>query len=388
MKLTSKQQRTLDLFLELGSKKKVAQALCVNESTVRRSLSIIEAKGFAPWFSGAVIPEHLKVAKTTVEYGPDGEVKREWKRLIPNHETMTEFVDSLCQRIKGKIQLPKPTSPSSLQYDENVLAEICCFDAHIGMYASASETNDIDYNSDVATKRIHNTTAALLGRLGNPAELVVTFGGDMLHSDTRNNTTEKSNNPLDVDSRYQAIVDKAVAVCYDVVAMAAEVAKNVTVVILEGNHSWHSEVWLAKCLEYGYMDCDNVKIVRQKSARKTLIWGNNLLVWTHGDNVAMNKWQGVISTEFAKEWGNTKYRHLKMGHVHHKKAKTAKSVVTYDDKSGWIENHGLLVEYLPALTATDAWHAANGFIGSQKAMTGFQYHKDHGLITRLYEPAH
>jgi len=77
-----------------------------------------------------------------------------------------------------------------------------------------------------------------------------------------------------------------------------------------------------------------------------------------------------------------------MGHVHHKKAKTAKSVVTYDDKSGWIENHGLLVEYLPALTATDAWHAANGFIGSQKAMTGFQYHKDHGLITRLYEPAH
>jgi len=76
-----------------------------------------------------------------------------------------------------------------------------------------------------------------------------------------------------------------------------------------------------------------------------------------------------------------------MGHVHHKKSNSAKRVVTSDQNGGWVENHGLLVEYLPALSATDAWHASKGFIGSQQAMTGFEYHKKQGLITRLYEPA-
>lgn len=118
-----------------------------------------------------------------------------------------------------------------------------------------------------------------------------------------------------------------------------------------------------------------------------MIWGDNLLVWTHGDSVAMNKWQGIISTEFAQLWGQTKHRHLKMGHVHHKNAKVAKSIIAAEGNGGWVENHGLLVEYLPALASTDAWHAMKGFIGSQKAMTGFEYHKTHGLITRLYEPA-
>jgi hypothetical protein len=256
------------------------------------------------------------------------------------------------------------------------------------MYAEAGETNSQNYDSDIAVKRIHNTTDALLCRMNNPEHIVVTFGGDMLHSDTRSNKTEMSGNVLDVDSRYHMVVEKAVTACYDVVAMASEVAEEVTVVILEGNHSWHSEVWLAQVLKAAYSECDRVNIVMQRSARKHMVWGDNLLVWTHGDSVAMTKWQGIISTEFAQLWGKTKWRHLKMGHVHHKNARNGKSLVTSDQNGGWVENHGLLVEYLPALSATDAWHAAKGFIGSQQAMTGFEYHKKQGLITRLYEPAH
>lgn len=386
MTLTAKEQKTLDLFLAKGSKTLVAREIGVNESTVRRTLKSVERKGLAPWLSGAAVPEHLGVAKTTVEYGPDGEVQREWKRLIPNAEAMTDFVDSLCDRVKGTIKIAKNPKGINRQR-KDVLAEICCFDAHIGMYAEAGETNGQNYDSDIAIKRIHNTTDALLCRMNNPEHIVVTFGGDMLHSDTRSNKTEMSGNVLDVDSRYHMVVEKAVTACYDAVYMASEVAKNVTVVILEGNHSWHSEVWLAQVLNAAYSKCDRVNVLMQRSARKHMVWGDNLLAWTHGDSVAMGKWQGIISTEFAQLWGQTKWRHLKMGHIHHKNARTAKSIVTSDMNGGWVENHGLLVEYLPALTATDAWHSMKGFIGSQQAMTGFEYHKAHGLITRLYEPA-
>jgi hypothetical protein len=384
--LTHKEQQALDAFLEYRNKTEVARSLGVAESTIRATLKRVERKGLAPWLSGAITPDHLSVAKSTVQYGPDGEVQREWKRLLPNAEAMTDFVDSLCERAKGVLKIAP--IPKITRQSKDVLAEICCFDAHIGMYAEAGETNSQNYDSDIAIKRIHNTTDALLCRMNNPEHIVVTFGGDMLHSDTRSNKTEMSGNVLDVDSRYHMVVEKAVTACYDVVAMACEIAQKVTVIILEGNHSWHSEVWLAQVLKAAYSECDRVEIVMQRSARKHMVWGDNLLVWTHGDGVAMTKWQGIISTEFAQLWGKTKWRHLKMGHIHHKNARSGKSLVTSDQNGGWVENHGLLVEYLPALSATDAWHASKGFIGSQQAMTGFEYHKKQGLITRLYEPAH
>ena len=382
--MTPTQQKTLDAYLEHGSFRGAARALNIDESVVRRTISRIESNGEAPWMSDAVVPNHLAMAKTTVQYGANGEVQREWKRLLPHAEAMSDFVESLCDRVRGSVQIP--SRPIVKSNRDEILSEICCFDAHIGMYAESGETNSQNYNSDIAVKRIQNTTDALLCRMDNPRHIVVTFGGDMLHSDSRRNKTEMSGNALDVDSRYHMVVEKAVTACYDAVCMAAEVAQEVTVVVLEGNHSWHSEVWLAQVLKAAYSECKRVNIVMQRSARKHLVWGKNLLIWTHGDSVAMNHWQGIISTEFPELWGATKWRHLKMGHLHHKKAHRGKSLVTSDQNGGWVENHGLLVEYLPALTATDAWHSSKGFIGSQQAMSGFSYHKEYGLISRFYEP--
>ena len=94
--------------------------------------------------------------------------------------------------------------------------------------------------------------------------------------------------------------------------------------------------------------------------------------------MAAQKWPLIIAAEFAQDWGKTKYRHLKMGHVHHKKVIAP---VTVDEQSG------LVVEYLEALCPTDAWHAGAGFIGSQKGASAFEYHKRHGLRTRHYHLA-
>mgnify|MGYP003329161752 FL=1 len=313
MELTDTQQKVLDLYLEHGSKVKVAKILDCDESNIRQCLRRIEKKGKAPWLSPAVTPEHLSLSKTTVEYNKKGEVSREWRRLIPEVQAMNDFVDSLCQRVKGKIKLPKCKVP---KFDKEILSEICIYDAHIGMYAEEGETLSEDYNTDLAVQRMFDTTSSLLARMGNPEELIITFGGDMLHSDTRNNRTEQSNHALDVDSRYHLVVEKAIAACFDVVGMATQVAKKVRVVVLEGNHSWHSEVWLSKLLEYAYIGNDNVSVLNQRSARKHFVYGSNLLVWTHGDGVPMNKWQGIVSTELAHLWGITRNRHLKMGHLH------------------------------------------------------------------------
>jgi len=379
---TKRQQEILNLYIQLQNKRAVARELGINESTVRQSLARSEGAGHTPWFSPAVTPEHLSLSKTTVQYNADGEVIQEWKRLIPQAKDMEEFVSMLCERVEGKAKV-KTRNPTKTDNSE-VLAEMSIYDSHIGMYASVNETNDADYDCDIAGNLMVNTAEALAARYNKPSRIVVTFGGDIMHSDTRNTRTEKSGNVLDIDSRFHRVVDYAVKACYDVVQIAAKVATKVDIVIVEGNHDWHSCVWLSSVLKAFYNDCKDINVVDQQSSRKHMVYGNNLLVWAHGDGAAMNQWPQIIAAEFAPQWGATKHRHLKMGHIHHKKKNQPVRVVS-ETKNGWEEHRGLLVEHLPALCVSDAWHAEKGFIGSIKGASGFEYHKQKGLITRFYQ---
>ena len=106
-----------------------------------------------------------------------------------------------------------------------------------------------------------------------------------------------------------------------------------------------------------------------------MVWGKNLLIWTHGDGVAMNKWAQIIPAEFATEWGSTEHRYLKMGHIHHKKTVAPVCVQ---------EHCGLYVEYLEALTSIDSWTASSGFVGSAKGASAFEYDAEQGMTARFY----
>ena len=94
--------------------------------------------------------------------------------------------------------------------------------------------------------------------------------------------------------------------------------------------------------------------------------------------MAAAKWAQIVAAEFAQQWGQTKFRHLKCGHIHHQK--TIAPVVVD-------EQAGLLVEYCPALCATDSYHAAAGYVGNQKGATAYEYHKTQGCISRFFRPA-
>ena len=384
MKLTKKQQEALDAYLETGTKTGAGAKLGIDRKTVRQHLKAVERKGLAPWLTPAMQPDTMQLAKTTVQYDAAGNPIQEWRRLIPQAQEMEEFVESLCERVKGKASIKTRKRLKSQQFD--ILAEMAIYDSHIGMYASAKETNDQDYDCEIAGNRMVETAEHLAMRFDKPGRVVVTFGGDIMHSDTRSNTTEKSGNVLDVDSRYHRVVDYAVKACYDVVQIAAKIAPCVDVVIVEGNHDWHSCVWLSRVLKAFYANCKNINIIDQPSSRKHLVFGSNLLVWSHGDGVSFQQWQQIIAAEFAPQWGRTKHRHLKMGHVHHKKRNTPMRVIA-ETSAGMEEMRGLLVEHLPALCSTDAWHAEKGFIGSMRAATGFEYHKQLGLISRFYQHA-
>jgi UDP-2,3-diacylglucosamine pyrophosphatase LpxH len=384
MNKTPTHDQVIAAFAAIRNKSEVARQLGVDARTVYNHVKRAEEEGNAPWLTPAAISPTMGLQKTTVQYDADGNPIQEWRRLVPQSADMEAFIDGLCERVEGKGKVAKKRTTKT--DNDDLLAEIAMYDTHVGMYATKGETNDSDYDCDIASRRMIETAEGLASRFRKPGRAVVTFGGDILHSDNRSNQTEKSGNVLDVDSRYHRVVDYAVAACYDVVQIAASVAHQVDIVVVEGNHDWHSCVWLARVLRAFYAKCDNVNVVMQASDRKHIIHGDNLLVWSHGDGIAANQWQSVIATEFAPQWGKTKYRHLKMGHIHHKKKNTPTRVIT-QTQNGWEEQRGLLVEYLPALCSSDAWHAEKGFLGSIRAATGYEYHSTKGLVSRFYEHA-
>lgn len=374
--LTKKEQQVLDMFIELGDKQAVANKLGISRSTVRQTIKRMEAKGAAPWLTPAFQPDHLSMSKTTVQYGADGTPVQEWRRLNPTAEMMQDVIDGLRDQVMGIGKAPKRKERKTDTQD--ILAEFAVYDPHIGMYADERETLDKNYDTAIAAKCMVDTVDRLATRFNRPHKAVVVFGGDIMHSDNRNNQTEKSHNVLDVDTRYNRVVKYVRSACTDVIRIAASVAAEVEVVVVRGNHDWHSCVWLAEVLDAMYFHCPNVTVQRTDAEIKKLVFGDNFLLWAHGDSIPMNKWGQIIPAAFPKEWGATTHRHLQMGHVHHKKAIAP---VVYDEQSG------ILVEYLEALCPNDAYHTGKGYIGSQRGCSGFEYHRNHGLITRYLQPA-
>jgi len=296
--------------------------------------------------------------------------------MAPRLEVMEQVVDRMCDRVDGKGKLPK-RKPKKTDRDD-ILYEIAIYDAHVGLYADEQETLDQNFTTEIAAARMVDAVESLAKRANRPKKVVLTFGGDMLHADNRSNKTEASGHVLDVDTRYARVAEYVERASIECVEIAATIGAEVEMVILEGNHSYHSEIWLARVLNAYYRTVDHVTVRLDRSPRKHMIWGNNLLVWTHGDKVAAPKWAQIVAAEFPQQWGQTKYRHMKCGHIHHQKA-IAPVIVD--------EQAGLLVEFLPALCATDQYHAAAGYVGNQKGATSFEYHLSQGCISRFFNPA-
>jgi hypothetical protein len=370
-------QARVKVLLEEGKTvKEISLALGISKPTVHTHKKRIEKKIAAEALCPVETPG-IDTTHATVQYKrfEDGTIKpvNWWARQRPSEMLVLEaIVQGLCTDVKGlgKVKARKPKKSET----DDVLSEIDIFDPHVGMYAAEAYTRESDYDCSIAAREMVKAVHYIAGRFNKPGKIVLVLGGDVLHTDSRTNKTEKSGNMLDVDTRFQRVVQYAILAATECVDIAADVGTHVHIVVTPGNHDWHSCIWLSQVLDAYYKGSKNVTVEMEQSPRKRMIFGDNLLIWTHGDGVRPAKWPMIIASEFSEEWGKTKYRYLKMGHFHHKK--TIAPVTVH-------EQPGLSVEYLAALCPTDAWHAEAGYVGTQRGASGFEYHKKAGQISPI-----
>jgi hypothetical protein len=373
-------QLRVEQLLEDGlSSKEIARILKISMSTVATHKNRIRKKQAAQALCPVDVPG-LETTHGTVQYKrmEDGTIMpvNWWARQRPEEmRVMESVVESMCERVKGKgsVKMRREKKTDS----DKILAELDIYDPHVGMYAAEKYTRESNYTCDIAAAQMVKAAENITRRFDRPHEIVVVYGGDMMHIDHRDNKTSSSasNHVLDADTRFDRVVRYLDEACTSVVEIAASRARRVRIVVTPGNHDWHSCVWLARVMRAYYHNSPNVTVDLQVSPRKSLVWGDNLLVWTHGDKIRPAKWPMIIAAEFAKQWGKTSHRYLMLGHVHHKHA-IAPVVVD--------EQAGLDVQYLAALCPSDAWHVENGYVGTQRGASGFEYHKKAGRISQFF----
>lgn len=275
-------------------------------------------------------------------------------------------LDAVEAMITASLGSRKPVKARTMP-TKGLMQAIVVADPHIGKLAWNRETRHGDYDLNIACHVLRDGMAHLMTMGAQVRHFWLL--GDVFHYDTPNGTTTKGT-PLDRDGRVQKMLEEGTGVIIDALTESAKQVPTV-VTLIPGNHDTIMTFALQRILQAHFRATKDIRIDGGYEVRKYHQWGQCLFGLTHGDK-AFKILPGLMAREAAHEWGQTTYRVIHKGHLHHRK-----SVETVD---------GVTVYQHPALCPPDGWHAGEGFV-SDRGMESWTYHHEGGVESmRAYSP--
>lgn len=302
----------------------------------------------------------------------------EWVVPVSNTKVLLRMIDSCKEVIKNEVDdLKREAMLEAREYTPvakkpvtgNML-EISIPDLHAGKLAWGKETLWGNYDLKIAEKVFEEALEALIARTASYQfdEILIVVGNDLIHSDSMSGTTTKGT-PLDNDGRYQRTFKKVRLMVTRAIERLRLMAP-VSVMLVPGNHDQLSVWHLGDSLECLFAKCDDVAVDNAPSLRKYYQWGNNMIMFTHGNKGSLTDYPLLMAVEQPKMFGETIYREAHTGDKHQLKVH---------------ELHGVRVRISPALCPPDAWHSENMFVGNPRSAEAFVWNKEEGLVgTAVY----
>jgi hypothetical protein len=292
------------------------------------------------------------------------ELHRVWVRLKPKAGPgVKEIVEAMIAAASKQIVQAK--MPRHRKRRDGLWSVVVVSDLHVGSKSWRHATGH-DYDINIAGQVAAKTTSELIQRsdgLGVTRRSIV-LCGDTLHFDTIAGTTT-SGTYLDRDTRIQKAIECAAEAIFRAVEHSASSVPT-DVVLVPGNHDSAMTWALQKIVVERYRNDKRIKVNGEFTSRKYLIHGKNLIGVTHGDK-GKKRLGGIMALEAAEQWSTCVHREWHVGHLHHQAAE----ISTID---------GVVVRTHPTIVPPDAWHFDNGFVGAERAMQGFVYAPEGGLL--------
>jgi hypothetical protein len=371
---TETQAKYVDAVLEHGSASKAAEVLGVGHSSIVRSLKSLKIRaanrGYAPenhWTRP--VPEGSLAGGVSTYFNKDGIPTQQWVKSRLDMEAYNRAVkEAIIEFIADQPQLPAPAGPRD--YSTDVIPWIQIGDAHIGMLAHAAEVGE-NFDVKIGERELCGAIAMLIDEMPACERCVVNDLGDFTHYENFTATTEASGHALDYDSRFPKMIKSYARIMRFIVDKALTKARTVDVIINQGNHSRTNDIWMAIMLRAIYGDTGRVNVLDNDSVFIGYRMGKTLVMVHHSDKCKPARLPAVMTADFAKDFGETEFRYIDIGHVHH-------SSVSQDI-------NGIVVESWNHLAASDKWAHEAGY-RSSKSITVVLRSRTYGEIGRRHLP--
>lgn len=263
----------------------------------------------------------------------------------------------------------KPIMVPEIVYKEipdgdELLFELPMMDFHIGKLAWAEETGSA-YDLKIAEKLWIKSVIDLINKavkFGQIKGILFPIGQDFFHFDTPRVTTTNGTQ-LNTDTRWQKMFRKGVELLAWSIDKLLQIAP-VRVLWVPGNHDQMLSYAAVVGIYQRYLNVKEISVDLSAAPRKYISYGNSLIGYSHGDKEGKRLF-GLMQVEAPDQWGKSIFREFHMGHLHTEMATES--------------NNGIIFRRISTLTASDAWHGENGFLGSTRQAQAFMWDKKYGL---------
>jgi hypothetical protein len=196
--------------------------------------------------------------------------------------------------------------------------------------------------------------------------LVLCFGGDAGHYDSKKPVTPASRHVIPADGDADDMVDAVLDIAVESIDTALATHEQVTVLWMEGNHDEFSSIWMRRLLKRLYENEPRVTVIQSKMSFYALLVGRVMLCFHHGHGAKLSELAGKFAAMFREMWGKAVYAYAHAGHLHHLDGK---------------ESNGLLPCQHPSLSPSSDYALSKGLV-SQRGCLLVTYQNDYGEVAR------
>jgi hypothetical protein len=301
-----------------------------------------------------------------------------WSKMLPSGK-FTSSVFSKKKEAKDYspedfakfLENYKPNNITITKENYSVEKDYVDVEISIADYHLAKRT--VDGDNDVATRALRYVTMAqsLIEKVKanyNINNVVLPISNDFFHTDNYQHQTTNGT-PQDTIMDYSEEYELGFAVLVDTINMLRQLANNVTIVLVQGNHDRTKSFYLAHALDVFFKDVEDVEFIREHSVIKGITLGNTFIGWHHG-NCKLEDLPLLFAThpKYSHQFGDAVYREVHTGDKHHYMAKEVK---------------GVRIQQMPSLSGTDRWHLDNNYVHSVRAALALVYDDEHGKVAEF-----
>lgn len=237
---------------------------------------------------------------------------------VPQGDSRVDLIDRVAEAFKD---IPAYEAVPVDMVHSDLLTVYPVADMHCGMLAWGRETRGPDYDLDLFKSDFITSMDRLSSRVPPSGHALVVFAGDTLHTPDSKNKTPAHGHILDVDGRFEKIVDVAVESISHTIDMLAQKHARVSIVVIRGNHCEDSHIILKLALKQRYRNSDRIDFpVVNGWDKSEIFWmqhGKNLIAVHHGDKARPEKLAMIVADKCGFWDECTASRVILTGHLHH-----------------------------------------------------------------------